>query len=81
MVEMNTIDLGIQLQNRRKTLQLSQAYVAELAGLSTRQLLNWEAGRGNPSFTQLQAVLEVLGLELHIKLKPAPWIIEKQKYS
>jgi len=63
-------DLGAQLQNRRKELQLSQAYVAELASLSTRQLLNWEAGRGNPGFAQLQAVLEVLGLDLHIKLKP-----------
>jgi len=67
---MTTQDLGAQLQNRRKELQLSQAYVAELASLSTRQLLNWEAGRGNPGFAQLQAVLEVLGLDLHIKLKP-----------
>ena len=62
-------DLGAQLQSRRQKLQLSQAYVAELAGLSTRQLLNWEAGRGNPGFAQLQAVLGVLGLALHIELK------------
>ncbi len=66
---MTTQELGIQLQSRRQKLQLSQAYVAELAGLSTRQLLNWEAGRGNPSFAQLQAVLNVLGLTLHIELK------------
>ena len=69
---MTTQELGAQLQNRRQKLRLSQAYVAELAGLSTRQLLNWEAGRGNPSFAQLQAVLEVLGLVLHIDLKPLP---------
>ncbi len=67
---MTTQELGIQLQSRRQKLQLSQAYVAELAGLSTRQLLNWEAGRGNPGFAQLQAVLDVLGLVLHIELKP-----------
>lgn len=67
---MTTQELGAQLQNRRQKLRLSQSYVAELAGLSTRQLLNWEAGRGNPGFAQLQAVLEVLGLVLSIELKP-----------
>ncbi|RZK15165.1 MAG: XRE family transcriptional regulator [Hymenobacter sp.] len=62
-------DLGNSLKTRRKKLHLSQSYVAELAGLSTRQLLEWEAGRGNPSFSQLQAVLDVLGLSLTIQPK------------
>ncbi|RZK11847.1 MAG: XRE family transcriptional regulator [Hymenobacter sp.] len=66
---MSVQELGNLLQTRRKKLQLSQAYVAELASLSTRQLLDWEAGRGNPSFKQLQAVLEVLGLSLAIQPK------------
>ena len=66
---MSAQDLGNLLQIRRKKLQLSQVYVAELAGISNRQLLNWESGRGNPSFSQLQAVLEVLGLSLTIQLK------------
>lgn len=65
-------ELGSRLQIRRKKLRLSQAYVAELAGISTRQLLEWEAGRGNPGFVQLQAVLNVLGLELQIGLKELP---------
>jgi DNA-binding transcriptional regulator YiaG len=69
---MTTQELGIRLQTRRQKLQLSQAYVAELAGLSTRQLLNWEAGRSNPGFAQLQAVLAVLGLDLDIELKLLP---------
>lgn len=62
-------ELGSSLQARRKKLHLSQAYVAELAGISARQLLDWEAGRGNPGFVQLRAVLDVLGLQLQIELK------------
>jgi len=59
--------LGQTISTTRKRLRLSQTYVAELAGLSGRQLLEWEAGRGNPSFEQLQAVLNVLGLTLKIE--------------
>lgn len=69
---MTTTQLGNSLQSRRKKAQLSQAFVAELAGLSSRQLSEWEAGRGNPSFVQLQAVLDVLGLELRIEIKQLP---------
>ena len=65
-------ELGKLLQARRKLLKLSQEYVAALAGLSGRQLLEWEAGRGNPSFAQLQAVLSVLGLLMRVELKPMP---------
>ena len=66
---MSIQEIGKLLQNRRKELRLTQVYVAELAGISNRQLLEWEAGRGNPSFTQLQAVLRVLGLDFRIELK------------
>lgn len=62
-------EVGHTLSKCRKQHHLSQAYVAELAGISSRQLLEWEAGRGNPSFNQLQAVLEVLGLALKIEPK------------
>jgi transcriptional regulator with XRE-family HTH domain len=64
---MTVQELGNIIQARRKLLRLSQVYVAELAGISARQLLDWEAGRGNPSFMQLQAVLEVIGLTLKVE--------------
>lgn len=66
---MSPVELGTALRAQRHQLQLTQAYVAELAGISSRQLSEWEAGRGNPSFGQLRAVLEVLGLSLDIKPK------------
>lgn len=66
---MSSQELGSLLQTRRKSLKLSQGYVADLAGSSGRQLLEWEAGRGNPSFVQLQAVLQVLGLAIKVELR------------
>ena len=64
---MSNQELGLLLRSRRRSLGLSRGYVGELAGVSLRQLLEWEAGRGNPGFVQLQAVLQVLGLGLTIE--------------
>ncbi len=64
---MSNQELGRLLRLRRQSLGLSRGYVAELAGVSLRQLLEWEAGRGNPGFVQLQGVLQVLGLGLTIE--------------
>lgn len=69
---MTAVELGKLLLTRRKQLGLVQCYVAELSGISTRQLLAWETGRGNPSFRQLQAVLAALGLSLKIELTSLP---------
>lgn len=64
---MSNQELGRLLFLRRRSLGISRGYVAELAGISLRQLLEWEAGRGNPGFVQLQGVLNVLGLTLKIE--------------
>lgn len=69
---MSPQELGNLLLARRKQLGLSRSYVAALADISTRQLLAWEAGRGNPSFRQLQAVLATLGFTLKIELPSLP---------
>ena len=69
---MTITELGGLLLARRKKLRLARNYVADLAGISTRQLLEWEAGRGNPGFMQLQAVLATLGLTLKVELPVLP---------
>ena len=69
---MSPQELGNLLLTRRKQLRLTRRYVAALADISTRQLLAWEAGRGNSSFRQLQAVLAASGLLLKIELTPVP---------
>lgn len=69
---MDSQKLGRLLLTRRRSLALSRGYVADLAAVSIRQLLEWEAGRGNPGFSQLQSVLKVLGLGLKIEGKTQP---------
>lgn len=66
---LTTGQLATLLLERRKKLRLTRAYVAELAGLSGRQLAAWEAGRVSPGFGALQRVLHVLGLELSIAVR------------
>lgn len=69
---MSPQELGRLLLARRKQLGLTRSYVAALADISTRQLLSWEAGLGNPGFKQLQAVLAALGLALKIEITSLP---------
>lgn len=58
--------LGVRLSERRTELGLTQQYVADLAGITSRLLSEWEAGRSNPGFKQLNKVLTVLGLQMII---------------
>ena len=61
---MSTTELGQSMCARRNELGITQQRVADLGGISTRQLIDWENGRGNPGFKQLSNVLAVLGLQL-----------------
>jgi transcriptional regulator with XRE-family HTH domain len=63
---MQTIELSQKLTTRRTELGLTQQYVADLAGITRRLLSEWEAGRGNPGFRQLNQVIDVLGLQLSV---------------
>lgn len=62
-------NLGQMLQQRREMLQLRQEDLSEMAGINVRTIIQMEKGEGNPSFTTLQKVLDVLGLELNVSLK------------
>lgn len=63
---MDSSEIAGQILARRTELGMTQQYVAELAGITRRALSEWEAGRGNPGFKQLNQVLAVLGLQLSI---------------
>ncbi|RIY13057.1 transcriptional regulator [Hymenobacter rubripertinctus] len=54
---------------RRQKLGLSQAELAELAGVSLSFITKLEAGRANPGFRQLNQVLDAVGLTLSINPK------------
>ena len=56
------INLGKQIVNRRKQLNISQADLAEMSGVSLRTVNAIENGDANPSVDVLSKVLEPLGL-------------------
>ncbi|MBO4829255.1 MAG: helix-turn-helix transcriptional regulator [Fibrobacter sp.] len=56
------VNLGKQIVNKRKQLNISQADLADMSGVSLRTLSAIENGDANPSIDVLSKVLEPLGL-------------------
>jgi transcriptional regulator with XRE-family HTH domain len=59
--------LGKQIADRRKELNISQADLAEMSGVSLRTVNGIESGRANPSVKVLFELLQVLGLVITLK--------------
>lgn len=60
-------NLGKQIASRRKQLNISQADLAEMTGVSLRTLSAIENGDANPSIDVLSKVLEPLGLVITLQ--------------
>ena len=60
-------NLGKQIANRRKQLNISQADLADMSGVSLRTLSAIENGDANPSIDVLSKVLEPLGLVITLQ--------------
>lgn len=63
---MNLTEIGIVLKNRRNELDITQTDLAELANVTKGTVIRYEKGEGNPSFSVLNKLLNVLGLELKV---------------
>ena len=63
----NMINLGKQIANKRKQLNISQADLAEMSGVSLRTVNAIENGEANPSVDVLSKVLEPLGLVITLQ--------------
>lgn len=50
-------------------LQISQADLAEMAGVSLATVKDIERGKGNPSLQTTEKLLEVLGLEIVYRIR------------
>ena len=50
-------------------LEVTQESLAELAGVSLRTLKAFESVKGNPTLETLQKLVDVLSLEIHLKIK------------
>lgn len=60
-------NLGKQIASRRKQLNISQADLADMSGVSLRTLSAIENGDANPSIDVLSRVLEPLGLVISLQ--------------
>src|SRR4051794_41393484 len=58
------MDFSEVLRSRRVALGLSQAELAERAGVSSRQLARYEAGEQQPVLSAAVALAEALGISL-----------------
>lgn len=67
MGQMEISSLGKQIADRRKELNISQADLAEMSGVSLRTVNGIESGRANPSVKVLFELLQVLGLVITLK--------------
>lgn len=66
---MTAIEIGKNVRLRREFLQLSQADLAEMSGITTRTIHQVESGKGNPSIQTLEKLAIILGMELIIQVK------------
>ncbi|MCC8071878.1 MAG: helix-turn-helix domain-containing protein [Bacteroidales bacterium] len=66
---MNYKEIGIQIKERRKFLNITQPTLAALAGVGLNTLVAIERGNGNPKIETLLALLDTLGLKFDITLK------------
>ena len=65
---MNKLAIGQAIAERRKTLDISQARLAKLSGVSVHTISNIETGIGNVTLDTLLKVTEVMGF--HVKVGP-----------
>jgi len=57
------------IKKRREMLQVTQVVLAELAGVSVRQLKQFESGKGNPTLQTRTKIGNALGMELTFQVK------------
>ena len=57
------------IKERRLALHVTQETLAQLSGVGLRTLKQFESGKGNPTLQTLQKIVDVLGMEISLKLK------------
>jgi transcriptional regulator with XRE-family HTH domain len=66
---MTSSEIGEQIRERRKVLQITQPDLAELADISINTLYKIERGQANPTVLVLNKIAEILGMEIKLEIK------------
>ncbi len=69
---MHFLELIKTIKERRESLHVTQEGLAELSGVGLRTLKQLESGKGNPTFSTLNKIFDVLGMEVCLKIKNLP---------
>lgn len=65
------MDISRILKERREVLGISQLDLSQMSGISLATVKDLERGHGNPSLATLEALCEVLGMEIKLEAKPS----------
>ena len=63
---MNKEEIGMAIVERRNTLDITQARLAKLSGVSVHTLSNLETGEGNVTLDTLLKVVGTIGFKVRI---------------
>ena len=63
---MNKEDIGRLIVERRETLDITQARLAKLSGISVHTLSNLETGTGNVTLDTLLKVTDTVGYKVRV---------------
>ncbi len=57
------------IKQRRKVLALTQQDLAEMSQVGLATIKDIERGKANPALNTINKILEILGLEIHYRVK------------
>ena len=63
------MNIGNVIKQRRKTISLTQEDLAEMSGISLATIKDIERGAGNPSWSTVEKICEILGLSISFSIK------------
>jgi len=63
------MELKEVMKSRRKMLNISQKDLTEMAEISLATVKDIERGKGNLSLATVKKILEVLGMEIHYRVR------------
>ena len=63
------MDIGKVIKERRALLRISQQDLSDYSGVGISTVKDLERGVGNPSIKTLKKIIDVVGLEIVLKVK------------
>jgi len=66
---MHLSNIDTKIKERRSLLGITQQDLADISGVGVRTIKDIETNRGNPSIHTLSRIVDVLGMELDLRIK------------